>query len=84
MQPRQMKGIDLFVASNDWLKFGRGDCILDAPGLTWQVAIVVPVSFPQIWFDFYLLISVDYFLNVLEINKTLSISYVESFMQGLN
>ena len=64
-----MKGTDLFVASNDWLKFGRGDCILDAPGLTWQAAIVVPVSFPQIWFDFYLLISVDYFLNVLEINK---------------
>ena len=54
-----MKGINLFVASNDLLKFGRGDCILDAPGLIWQVAIVVPVSFPQIWFDLYLLISVD-------------------------
>ena len=54
-----MKGINLFVASNDLLKFGRGDCILDAPGLIWQVAIVVPVSFPQILFDLYLLISVD-------------------------
>lgn len=77
MQPRQMKGMNLFVARNDWLKFGGRDCILDAPGLIWQV---VPVSFPHIWFDFYLLISVGYFLNVLEFNKSLIISYVESLI----